>query len=395
MTIAALLGSSRRASARPRRRAGSRPVQWDLPLGFTVGVLMLIGWVMIFSASVALAERVAGSQVYFLVRHGCYLLVTLGLIWGLVKVPMRVWQESADIWVVLGLLALAAVLLPGIGHTVNGSTRWIDLGIVTIQPSEFARVAVLLSVAAMLATRDERKPLTVAELARPTLLMALMAVLLLLQPDFGTTAVLAATLFVVLFMTGLAWWQVGALGLAGGGLLGLVAVAAPYRMARLTSFLDPWADPYNSGFQLTQALIAIGRGGVDGVGLGSSIQKLSYLPEAHTDFLFSIYAEETGLIGVVLLLALYLFLLIRGYQIARTAWLSGDRFGALVIYGVATQIGLQALINIGVNMGLLPTKGLTLPLISYGGSSLLATGASIALILRVDHEHRIGARARK
>ncbi|MCG2633557.1 MAG: putative lipid II flippase FtsW [Gammaproteobacteria bacterium] len=396
MSLATSTGARRRGAwVRSRPRAGSRPVLWDLPLLLTVGLIMLVGWIMVFSASVALADRLAGASNFFMLRHGLYLLLTLGLMALLVRVPIDLWRETADIWIGISLLTLVAVLLPGIGHTVNGSTRWLNLGIVTLQPSEFARVALLLWVAATLATRKATTALTLPELARPLLLLALMAILLLQQPDFGATAVLAATLFVVLFLAGLAWWQVAALGLGGGALLGLFAVAAPYRLARLTSFLDPWADPYNSGFQLTQALIAIGRGGLDGVGLGSSIQKLSYLPEAHTDFLFAIFAEEAGLIGVTLLLGLYLFLVLRGYRVARLAWAAGDRFGALLVYGLITQIGLQALINIGVNMGLLPTKGLTLPLMSFGGSSLLASGAVIALVLRVDHERQTGARSRR
>ena len=289
----------------------------------------------------------------------------------------------------LGLLAL--VLVPGIGKTVNGSTRWIDLAVFRLQVSEAGKFLLIVYLAGYLVRHREQIEQTTIAFLKPMLVLSVAAILLLLEPDFGATVVLVATSLVMMFMGGVRLWKFGALLLVAVLTLAILAISSPYRLQRLTTFLNPWSDPFNSGFQLTQSLIAIGRGDWFGVGLGASIQKLFYLPEAHTDFVFAVLAEEVGLIGVTVVLGLYAFVVWRSYRIAATAQQNGNRFASYLAYGIGTWIALQTLINIGVNTGLLPTKGLTLPLMSYGGSSMLSICAAIALLLRIDYETRCTA----
>ena len=288
---------------------------------------------------------------------------------------------------------LLLVLIPGIGHSVNGSRRWLRILGLNFQVSELARVLVLTYVASYAARREQELRETLPGLAKPLGLLGVFFVLLLVEPDFGAATVLMATGFGVLFVAGARLRYVIGLAVAGGALIGWVAMSESYRMRRLTAFLDPWADPFNSGFQLTQSLIAIGRGEWFGVGLGESVQKLFYLPEAHTDFLFAVLAEELGLAGVILTLALFIGLVWRALQIARMAADAGLKFQSYLAAGFGIWLGLQSFINIGVNMGVLPTKGLTLPLMSYGRSSLIVTLAWVGLLLRVYHEATAGARA--
>jgi cell division protein FtsW len=299
---------------------------------------------------------------------------------------MERWERLSQALLVVALAMLLVVLVPGLGEVVNGGRRWLRLAGVSFQVSELARVLVLIYVASYAARRQDELRETFTGLLKPLLLLALVAVLLLGEPDFGAATVLFATGFGMLFIAGARLRYVIVLTAVAGAVFALLAVTSAYRLRRLTGFLDPWAHAYSSGFQLTQSLIAIGRGKWFGVGLGDSVQKLFYLPEAHTDFLFAVLAEELGLLGVLLTLGLFVALIWRAFYIARLASQAGLDFQSYLAAGFALWIGIQAFINIGVNMGVLPTKGLTLPLMSYGRSSLIVTLVWVGMLLRVHHE---------
>ncbi|MBS64660.1 putative lipid II flippase FtsW [Salinisphaera sp.] len=368
-------------------------VQPDVALMVALALIGGIGLVMVGSASVAVADRLTDDPMYFFYRQAVFALV--GLVAGFVvlHVPMRVWQANTFTLLGIGLLLLVIVLIPGIGHAVNGARRWIDLGPFSMQASEPARFCLILYVAGYAARRQNELATSWGGLFRPMFFMALASFLLLIEPDFGAAAVMVAVAAMILFLAGARLTYLLVLGtLAGAAVVGLV-LSSPYRLARLLSFSDPWAHPYASGFQLTQSLIAIGRGEIAGVGLGNSVQKLLYLPETHTDFLFAVYAEEFGLIGTVLLIGLFATVVWRGFVIARRAVLADQLFAGFVAYGMSSWLVLQAFLNIAVNMGLLPTKGLTLPLMSYGGSSLVMMCVLCALLLRVDIETRMPEKA--
>jgi cell division protein FtsW len=301
---------------------------------------------------------------------------------------MRQWERSSFGLVVFALLLLTLVLVPGIGVKVNSARRWIDLEVFRLQASEPARVALVLFLAGYITRRQAELQNGFKGLAKPIALLLLPCLLLLLEPDFGATVILMAVALLMLFLGGARAIYFGAAGCVLAAIGTIIAVAEPYRLRRLLNFTNPWADVENGGWQLAQSLIAVGRGEWTGVGLGNSVQKLLYLPEMHTDFIFAILAEEFGLLGVALLLGLFSALVWRGFVIGRTAEIGGRLFQAFLCYGLAGWIGLQALVNIAVNMGLLPTKGLTLPLLSYGGSSLIMVCVMLGLILRVDYENR-------
>jgi len=286
---------------------------------------------------------------------------------------------------------LVLVLLPGVGVEVNGASRWINVGLFNVQVSELAKLFFIIYLASYLARHGEEVRTQISGFLKPIGLLVIAAVLLLLEPDFGATVVLAAIVMGMIFMAGVKLFQFGGVLGLGALLMAGMAVSSPYRMKRLTTFIDPWADPFDSGFQLTQSLIAIGRGEWFGVGLGASIQKLFYLPEAHTDFVFAVLAEELGLLGVCTIIVLYAVLVWRAFVIAAQAVKAENFFASYLAYGIGIWFGLQSFINIGVNMGLLPTKGLTLPLMSYGGSSMVVMCAAIALLLRIDYETRCTA----
>ncbi len=362
----------------------------DLPLLTVTIALLALGLLMVGSASISIADRQLGSPFYFLLRQSVYVGVGVLFAYMTLQVPLSVWERGGPLLLLLSMLLLLVVLVPGIGRTVNGSTRWLSLVIFNLQVSELAKLSLVVYLAGYLVRRGEEVRTTIKGFVKPLGVLALLAVLLLAEPDFGAVVVMGSTLMGMLFLAGVRLWLFGVLLSGAVGLLGVVAVASPYRLERLTTFLNPWADPFNSGFQLTQALIAFGRGDWFGVGLGASVQKLFYLPEAHTDFLFAVLAEELGLIGAVGVIILFVFLVWRAFTIGKAAAETGQHFGAYVSYGVALWIGLQTFINLGVNMGLLPTKGLTLPLMSYGGSSMLATCVAIGLLLRVERETRPG-----
>lgn len=357
-------------------------------LGIAIGLLAL-GLVMVASASMSIAERHYGQAFYFVMRQ--LIFITMGLLAAAMVMRTRLvyWEKAGGLLLALGILLLVLVLIPGVGRVVNGSSRWIPFGIFNLQASEPVKLCVIVYLAGYLVRRGQEVRETLSGFLRPIALLAAIALLLLLEPDFGAAAVMFSTALGMMFLSGVRLLQFGALlgtaVLAGAAL----ALSSPYRLQRLTTFLNPWADPYNSGFQLTQALIAFGRGEWFGVGLGGSVQKLFYLPEAHTDFLFAVLAEELGLLGSVIVIVMFAVLVWRAFVIGARAEQGSNRFAAYLAYGLGMWLGLQAIINIGVNMGILPTKGLTLPLMSYGGSSIVINIVAVALLLRIDYETRV------
>ncbi|HEY6044552.1 MAG TPA: putative lipid II flippase FtsW, partial [Nitrosospira sp.] len=364
---------------------------FDQSLIWSAIFLLSLGLVMVYSASISIAEvgrNTNGSPAYFLVRHGAYLAV--GLAAGLIafQIPMRLWQKYSFHLFLMGVLLLALVLIPGIGHEVNGSRRWISLLIVNFQPSEFMKLFMVIYVA----NYTVRKAAYLENFRKgflPMLIVMLMVgLLLLLEPDFGSFVVITAIMMAILFLGGIDLKLfTGLIGFVVTGLLALIWIE-PYRMQRFFGFLDPWDDPYGKGYQLSHALIAFGRGEWLGVGLGGSVEKLFYLPEAHTDFLLAVIAEELGFVGIATVVALFACLVVRAFVIGRQAAMRERFFPALLAQGIGVWMGVQAFINMGVNMGVLPTKGLTLPLMSFGGSSIVVSCLALALLLRVDWENR-------
>ncbi|NOR51662.1 MAG: putative lipid II flippase FtsW [Gammaproteobacteria bacterium] len=358
----------------------------DWPLLVLVLTLLAVGVVMVGSASVGVSERISGGPIYYFIRQ--LIFVTVGLLVAAVAwtIPTHIISRLGPLLLLVAGLALVMVFIPGIGKTVNGSTRWIALGPVNIQVSEVVKLAFIIYLAKYLVRHSEQVRENVYSFLKPMMIVGVFSVLLLLEPDFGATVVLVTTAMGMFFLYGVRLWIFAGMASIAGAGLALLAITSPYRMERLTAFLNPWADPFNSGFQLTQALIAFGRGEWFGVGLGGSVQKLFYLPEAHTDFVYSVIAEELGMLGAGLVMLLFVMLVSRVIRIGQQAEQSGMIFGAYLSYGVAIWIALQAFINMGVNMGLLPTKGLTLPLMSYGGSSVIVMIVALALVLRVASE---------
>lgn len=371
-----------------RNGVAGRCPRLDYGLLIVALALLLLGLVMVTSASVTMADRHWQQPFYYALRQAVYMGLGLGLAALVLQIKLSVWERGSFVWLALALALLVLVLIPGVGREVNGSVRWLALGPLRLQVSEPAKLLLLMYLAGYLVRRGEEVRNQVTGFLKPMGVLVVAAVLLLAEPDFGATVVLMTTVLAMTFLAGVRLWQFAILmGLAGLAFT-LLAVSSPYRMARLTAFLNPWADPFDSGFQLTQSLIAIGRGDLFGVGLGAGIQKLFYLPEAHTDFVFAVLAEELGLLGVLTVIGLYAFLVWRAFAIAAVARHGQQPFAAYLAYGIGIWFGLQSFINIGVNMGLLPTKGLTLPLLSYGGSSLLVMCAAVALLLRIDYETR-------
>jgi cell division protein FtsW len=375
-----------------RTKSRSAPIRIDAVTVALVLSIVLLGLVMVTSASVSIATRESGDAFAYLERQLVLAVIGVAAAGMVFCVRLELLEKAALPLLVAAAVLLVAVLIPGLGHVVNGSRRWIRLAGFNFQASELARVLVLLYVASYAVRREVELRTSLGGLAKPFGLLIVFAVLLLAEPDFGAAVVLVTTGFGVLFLAGARKRDVTLFALLGAGAIVLLVTMADYRMRRLTAFLNPWADPFNTGFQLTQSLIAIGRGGWFGVGLGESVQKLFYLPEAHTDFLFAVLAEELGLLGVVVTLGLFLALVWRALHIARLAADAGLKFQSYVAAGFGIWLGLQAFINIGVNMGALPTKGLTLPLMSYGRSSMIVTLAWVGLLLRVYHEAMQSAR---
>lgn len=364
-----------------------KKLSWPLDywmLGSAIALLVL-GLIMVGSSSVSIQEK---NIFYYLWRQMTFAGIGLFAAAIVVKIPMRVWMELGPALMLLSLLLLVLVFVPGLGYTANGSTRWITVGGLNLQASEFVKLFTVLYLAGYLVRHNEQVRTTAAGFLRPLGLLLLMVILLLLEPDFGAAAVLISTAMVMMWLAGVRISQFVLLLACVVAALSVLVYTSEYRMQRLTAFLNPWDDPFNSGFQLTQALIAFGRGEWFGVGLGGSVQKLFYLPEAHTDFLFAVLAEELGLLGVVTVIILFSVLVVRALRIGRAAENRERPYAGYVAYGIGTWIGLQAFINIGVNMGVLPTKGLTLPFMSYGGSSILVMCIAMGLLIRADYETR-------
>ena len=363
---------------------------YDQALVWSTLLLLSIGLIMIYSASIAIAEAQFGAEraTHYLLRHGIYLGV--GLFFGFItfQVPMQIWQRYTVYLFMASASLLVLVLVPGIGHEVNGSQRWIPLYVVNLQPSEFMKFFMILYAADYVNRKAADLNYLLKGFLPITIVMAIVGFLLLLEPDFGAFFVVTTLAMSILFLGGVSLKIfIGLISILAVGLYGLI-LSSPYRLDRVVAFMDPWADPYGKGYQLSHALIAFGRGEWLGVGLGGSVEKLFYLPEAHTDFLLSVLAEELGFVGVVAVIILFIWLITRAFIIGRLAAKLEAPFSALVAQGIGIWIGIQALINMGVNMGVLPTKGLTLPLLSFGGSSITANCIALAVLLRIDWENR-------
>ena len=348
--------------------------------------LVALGAVVVASASLSLAD----DAWFYTTRHFAYLAASLVALTVMLALPLELWNMLHRVALVLAWALLLAVLLPGVGHEAKGAVRWLKVGGFTVQASELAKFLFIVYLAGYLARFQVALRSSFRALLVPVTVLLVTSGLLLAEPDFGTVVVLASVTGACLFLAGAPLGYFGLLAVAGIGALGLVAVAAPYRLERLVTFLDPWADASDSGYQLTQSLIAFGRGDLFGLGLGESVQKLFYLPEAHNDFVFAVLAEELGLLGAFAVLLLFGWLIVRMLQVARRCVTQERLFAGYLVYGAAIMLGVQFAINVGVTTGVLPTKGLTLPFVSYGGNSLVVCSALLGAVLRADAESRRG-----
>jgi cell division protein FtsW len=376
-----------RSTGRPRRLALD---PWVIG---PVTALLLIGLVMVASASIGISDREMGAPFFYFQRQLLYVGLGVSVAAFAVMVPTGIWEKYSMVLLAIAFALLFLVLVPGLGHEVNGSRRWLRLGFMNFQVSELARVLLLTYVASYAVRRADELVSDFAGFMKPVAVLTVAAVLLLAEPDFGAATVMMATGLAVLFLAGVRLHHLLVPVVLGVGAMAVLAVTSSYRLRRLIAFRNPWEDPFDSGFQLVQSLIAIGRGEWFGVGLGSSVQKLFYLPEAHTDFVFAVLAEEFGFVGVLLVLGLFALLVGRALAISRNAAQAGLTFQSYLAAAIGIWLGLQAFVNVGVNMGLLPTKGLTLPLLSYGGSSMLVTLAWLGVLLRVHHETQLTGRS--
>lgn len=358
----------------------------DWPLLCVWFVLMSLGLVMVASASISFSAGNYNDGWYFAKRHGIFIVMGLALAVFVAAVPISIWQKYAGHFLIFTLIMLVVVLIPGVGRRVNGSQRWINLGIIAVQVSEVAKICAVIFFASFFSRRYHELHSGWQGFLKPLLIMGVFVFLLLLEPDFGSSVVLCVTVIAMMFIAGVRIWHFLLLIIIGVSGLAAVAIFSPYRMQRLVTFLDPWADQFKSGYQLTQSLIGFGRGEWSGLGLGNSLQKLFFLPEAHTDFIFAIIAEEFGLLGAVVVIGLFATLVVRIIMIAKNNLARGKMFAALATFGIAILISFQVFVNVGVASGLLPTKGLTLPFISYGGSSLLICCVLMAFVLRAQWE---------
>ncbi len=368
----------------------------DRVLALAVLAVALFGLVMVTSSSLQIAQSASGEPLHYSLRHGIYLLLGVTVAACAYMLMPLAWLEKMRFAMLpLVLAALVAVFIPGLGHEVNGSLRWIKLGGFTLQPSELIKPAFVLYVAGYIAQHKDALEQSWKAFLVPLAVFAVIAVLLLLEPDFGAVVVLAGVLMGMLFLAGVPVLRFLIVTLAGAVAVAMLAFAQPYRVQRLMSFMDPWQDQFDGGYQLTQSLIAFGRGDILGVGLGNSVQKLFYLPEAHTDFVHAVVAEEFGLVGNLALMLVFALLCYRIFWLGSRLQEHGSLYSAFAVYGVALMLTAQIAVNLGVNMGLLPTKGLTLPFVSYGGSSLVAAFFMVGLVLRAVAENgSVGASGR-
>lgn len=368
--------------------------QPDLWVIGAAGTLIVLGLLMLASASMEIAERQMGQPFHYVLRQGLHVGIGVAVAVALTQVPLTLWARNGALLLGFGVLLLMLVLVPGIGHEVKGAVRWIPLGPLRIQPSELIKLLLVIWLAGFIARHGEALRTTAAGFLLPMGVVVAIGFLLLLQPDFGTVSVLLVTASALLFLGGASLWRFALAGVVSAGVMTLLVWTSPYRVDRVMAFMDPWGDPFAGGFQLTQALIAFGRGEWFGAGLGDGVQKLFYLPEAHTDFLLAVIGEELGLVGVVLVLGLFAIIVWRAFAIGATAEAANRPFVAFLAYGIGVTVSLQVFVNAAVNMGLAPTKGLTLPLMSYGGSSMVAMCAAMGLLLRAEFESRTRASVR-
>ncbi|MFT3741978.1 MAG: putative lipid II flippase FtsW [Gammaproteobacteria bacterium] len=369
--------------AKPRQ---PRPVHLDPWLLIAAFGILGLGLLMVASSSIVISDREFHYPFYYLIRQALYLVLGVAIVMVTARLPLVLWQKISGYLLLVSIFLLILVLIPGIGHEVNGSIRWIIIGPFSLQVSELVKFSVVIYLASYLVRRQVEVQTRIRGFLKPLLLLAAIALLLLQEPDFGATVVIVATSFGMLFIAGARLWQFIVLVVMAIASLGVLAISVPYRLLRLTTFLHPWSNPFDTGYQLTQSLIAFGRGGVFGVGLGNSVQKLFYLPEAHTDFLFAVLGEELGLLGQLMVVALFTTLVLRAFLVSYRAYRNGHLFSAYAGCGLSLCLGLQAMINIGVNLGILPTKGLTLPLMSYGGTSLWINCLVVGVLLRLAYE---------
>ncbi len=365
----------------------------DPMISAIAGFLLLYGMVMVGSASMEIGAKTYDDPFYLLTRHVVYLVISGGAAIVALSVPLALWQRFDAALLGVAFLLLVAVLVPGIGKEVNGATRWIGLGPFTLQGSEFVKLFVMIYMAGYLVRRKDEIETSLSGFAKPLVVLTLIVLLLLGQPDFGAAIVIISAAIGMIFLAGVPFRFFIPLVALCVSAVALIATLQPYRLARLTAFANPWEHQFGSGYQLTQALIAFGRGEWFGLGLGNSIQKLFFLPEAHTDFLFSIIAEELGVLGAAVVIVLFAWLVVRGLAIGNGARRAELDFHAYLAYGISLIIGIQASINLGVNLGVLPTKGLTLPFMSYGGNSLIVSCIMIAILLRIEYETREAVQA--
>ena len=362
-------------------------VMYDRTLLWLTFGLAVIGFVMVTSASMPVGQRLASDPFLFAKRDAVYLGLAFALALVTMRVPMEVWQRYSPILLLASMVMLLIVL--AVGSSVNGASRWISLGPLRVQPAELSKLSLFCYIASYMVRKVDEVRNNFWGFCKPMGVMVVLAVLLLAQPDLGTVVVLFVTTLAMLFLAGAKLWQFLAIIGCGMFAVGVLIVAEPYRMRRVTSFWNPWDDPFGSGYQLTQSLMAFGRGELWGQGLGNSVQKLEYLPEAHTDFIFSILGEELGYIGVVLALLMIFFVAFRAMSIGKRALEIDQRFSGFLACSIGVWFSFQTLVNVGAAAGMLPTKGLTLPLISYGGSSLIIMSTAIVLLLRIDFETRL------
>ncbi len=349
--------------------------------------MYMIGLIMVASSSMPVAERLFNNPFHFVIRHSIYIVLSLGIAGVALQIPMSWWQKNSGYLLIFGIFLLVTVLL--IGRSVNGSTRWIVLGPITVQAAEPAKLFFFCYLAAYLVRRRDQVMEDWKGFAKPLVVFAVLAALLLRQPDLGTIIVMFVTTFGLLFLAGAKLWQFISLASVGVVLLSLLAIFEPYRWRRITSFLDPWQDPFGSGYQLTQSLMAYGRGEIFGQGLGNSIQKLEYLPEAHTDFVMAVLAEEFGFVGVAVILLLSMIMVYKALILGRKALAKEKFFEGFFAYAIGIWMCFQAAVNVGASAGIVPTKGLTMPLISYGGSSMIIMTIAVVILIRIDHELRM------
>lgn len=351
--------------------------------------LMTLGFIIITSASVAEGSRLYDDPFHFALRDLVYIVLACLTAYIFVFVPVEKWEKWSPYLLLFALLLLMLVLVPGIGRTVNGARRWIPLVLFNFQPAEFVKFALICYLSSYFVRRYEEVRHKQLSVVKPTLVLILISAFLLLQPDLGSSVVLGFIVFMMLFMVGAKIFQFIALAVAGFFAIYLLILSSEYRLKRITSYTDPFADPFGSGFQLSNSLIAFGRGEFWGTGLGNSIQKLEYLPEAHTDFIMAVVGEEFGLIGIISVIVLFTLLLIRILKIGKESLLLEQRFDGYFAFGVVAWFFFQGAFNLGMTMGILPTKGFTFPFVSYGGSSLIINALVIAILLRIDHENRL------